>query len=476
MTIRVKYVLSVVGAAALVGSVMTNALASVPVPVQKDAKPAAVKRYNYNGNVYISNVLRVGNNNSVYGHLYAHNGVQVWKAVLVHSGGLTVKAGGIKADALDVLGPVAAQQATISGNLQAGTLQSSGAITGSSLALTAGTGGSGTLTAAGKITGNGVDAGAGGVTTTGAVNAASLATSGNISATGSITAAAAAIQSLSVTGAVNFSGATIQGLNLSSVLNGGTLPKLTLGTSNSADTPLTLAANGQSVALGVNSNADVTVPRLTANLLSAGCSTTSSAPLTVCQNGKTASFGVDTNGAITATNLNVTGTLTTGSNFAIGGNEAVTGTLTVNGATGVVAQNLQAPNAASSSSPGPLSVGASTLTLNTPNANLHGDFSILDGGDLALSANATTLASHIQTGPDRDVAGSVGVTLSGTGGAATVNFVKAYASAPNVVVTPTSDPGTARYYVNSTATGFTIRVVGTSLSGSLGFYYHVMGT
>jgi len=81
------------------------------------------------------------------------------------------------------------------------------------------------MNAAGKITGNGLDAGTGGLTTTGNVagagfSASSITDSGALSAgsvttNGSLSAGSGAFSNLQVSGNVNFSNATVTGLNLS---------------------------------------------------------------------------------------------------------------------------------------------------------------------------------------------------------------------------------------------------------------------
>ena len=269
-----KLIVPIVGAGALMTSVFSGALASHS-PGFHEFIRNAVKSYTVNGKLTVSDVLRVNKNQSVYGRQYAHGGLQVWKGVTVTNGGMTVNSGGVTADALSVKGALSAASATLAGNLQTGTLQS-GAINGSTLALTGAATVGGVLTSAGRITGNGMDAGSGGLTTTGNVagagfSASSITDSGALSAgslttSGSLSAGSAAFNNLQVGGSVNFTNATVTGLNLSSLnLGGSNLSSLTLGNTSSSSAPLTLAANGKTIALLVNGNGALALDNLAVN-------------------------------------------------------------------------------------------------------------------------------------------------------------------------------------------------------------------
>lgn len=225
---------SVLGACALGASAFTGAWASPPSPLRNMIQPNA-RDVTFQGRVTVNNVLRVRKNTSVYGHAYAHNGLQVWQGLLVHTGG-------INADALIVSGPIQAQSANIAGIFQAG------AINGASLSVGGAASVGGTLTANGKITGNGFDAGSGGLTTSGNI------TTSNLSAASVNDAGALNASSLTVTGNVNFSGATVTGLNLSGLnATGATLPSLAVGSSAATTAPISISANGHTTQIGVNS-------------------------------------------------------------------------------------------------------------------------------------------------------------------------------------------------------------------------------
>src|SRR5436305_965114 len=116
MRAKLRFVVPFVGAGALLASAFTGALASRPGPFQDYSRSGAVKSFTVGGRLTVTDVLRVQKNTSVYGKLYAHGGEQIWTGLLVHNGG-------IKSDSLEVTGPIQVQSATISGNLQAATIQ-----------------------------------------------------------------------------------------------------------------------------------------------------------------------------------------------------------------------------------------------------------------------------------------------------------------------------------------------------------------
>lgn len=232
---RTLVVVSVLGACALGVSAFSGAWASPPSPLRNMIQPGA-RNVTFQGRVTVNNVLRVRKNTSVYGHAYAHNDLQVWQGLLVHTGG-------IKADSLDISGPAQMQSADVAGVLQAG------AISGTSLSVGGAASVGGTLTANGKITGNGFDAGTGGLTTSGNITASSLSAT-LINDSGALTA-----NSLTVTGNVNFSGATVTGLSP----NGGTFPSLTIGSPAATTAPVTISANGHTTQVGVDSAGALTL-------------------------------------------------------------------------------------------------------------------------------------------------------------------------------------------------------------------------
>lgn len=453
-----KLIVPVLGAGALITSVFSGALASQP-PAPREFVKNAVKSYTVNGKLTVTDVLRVNKNQSVYGRQYAHGGLQVWKGVSVTNGGLTVTSGGVTADALNVKGALSAASATLAGNLQTGTLQS-GAINGSTLALTGAATIGGAMNAAGKITGNGLDAGTGGLTTTGNVagagfSASSITDSGALSAgsvttSGSLSAGSGAFSNLQVSGNVNFSNATVTGLNLSNLnLGGSTLSSLTVGNTSSSSAPLNLGANGKSIALGVNSN-----------------------------------------GALTIDNLLLNSGLTANGNAAIGGNLSVLGT------GGITSSALSAPIPSGSSAAGALALTGSTITLNG-NVVQNGNTTLSQGKDLILSIGSG-VATHVIAAGDADVAGTISVTpppsLSSEGGTTvTVNFTKPYTTVPNVVVTAASNPnqGSSLSVVPSVwvtpnlngstgqYTGFTLHYQVSSTTASpvsVTYNYHVIGS
>jgi fibronectin-binding autotransporter adhesin len=459
-----RYVVPVIGAGALVVSAFTGALASRPAPFHEMATLHG-KNQTINGKLTVNNVLRAKKNLSVYGHFYAHNAAQVWSGLLVHSGG-------VKTDTLDVSGPMAAQSATISSNLQAGTIQAQ-TVNGATLTLSGAGSVGGDLTVHGKVTGNGIDAGTGNITTSG-LAATGQITAGSMATTGALTANNATLQSLAVSGTVNFAGATVTGLNVGSLF-GGQLNTLNIGTPSATTAPLNLS-----------------------------------------ENGKTANIGVDTTGNVTFGSALLSGTLAVGSNASvagtlgvvgatsIGGSETVAGSLAVNGSGGITATSLTGlPTASNSSVPGTLTLTGGAINL-AGSVNTTGGLALGGGSDLTLSTNNTTSASHVVAAGDRDVAGTVTITIpnstaagtdiateSGTG--TTVSFTQPYTSVPNVVLTAASVPspgsdGNPKVWVtpiqgsaSGTYTGFTIHYVAPGAVSSTGTYqvaynYHVIGS
>jgi len=451
-----RYVVPIVGGLALAAAVFNGALAAKPEAF-RDLGRSQAKTTFINGNLTVANIAHVNKNMSVYGHLYAHNGEQVWS-------GLLVRSGGVKADSLDVTGPMAAQSATIANNLTTGTLQAT-TINGTTLALSgAGTVG-GALNVAGKVTGNGVDAGAGGLSTTGNIAAAGITASNQISAAsittnGAMSAGAGTFTNLTVTGNVNLTNASVTGLSVSN-LSGATVGSLNIGTPSG------------------------TAP-----------------PLNVSENGKTANLGVDANGALTlgsallGGNLGVSGNSTLAGTLAVSGAATVGGTLAVAGSGGITATGLTAPPSSSTTT----TPGALTLTGNAINlvggASVSGGLTLGNGSDLSLSTPSGSSASHVTASGDTDVAGNTTVVVPASTAAnidvpQTVAFKKVYAAAPVVVVSATTDPNPISnaapkvwVTVNSgtvagTYAGFTIHYVtaaATTGGFQVSYAYHVIGS
>ncbi len=478
-----RVALTALGIGALAMSVATDAMASRPVHISDLMRSHA--RTTVNGNLTVTNVLHVNKNTSVYGKLYAHGGMQVYKGMLVRNGGITVAQGGVKSDSLVVTGPLQAMSANVNGNVQAAELVSSGSITGSSLQLTGGATVGGKLTASG-----GLDTG------TGAITAGSLTTTGDVTTRGNLSATGATFTNLAVAGAVNFGGATVTGLNLSNVnLANATLSALNLGSPSSTAAPLNISQNGQTAQLGVDSSGALAVRSLsagTANVgsLSLGSTTSTTSALSLSANGHTNQISVDANGNLSVGGLAVQGGINATGNLVLGGG------LTINSTAGIIASNIQAPNAANTTTPGALSLQGNTITLSG-NTTSVGNLTVGNGSDLVLSAPSSTSnpGSHIIANGASDVAGSliasVGPsTAPGTDIQVNVSFRKAYTSNPIVVVTSVGDPspGTLtapKVFVsingsNGAYTGFTLHYIPaatTSSSGSTVTYdYHVIGS
>jgi hypothetical protein len=395
MSKGLKLIVPMVGAGALVTSVFSGALASHP-PAAHKFVGNAVKSYTINGRLTVTDVLRVTKNQSVYGRQYAHGGLQVWK-------GMTVTNGGVTADSLSVKGALSAASATLSGNLQAGTLQA-GTMGGSTLALTGAATIGGALNSAGRITGNGLDAGTGGLTTTGNVAGAGFSassitdsgalSSGSFTTSGSLSAGSAAFGSLQVAGNVNFTNATVTGLNLS----GSSLSSLNVGSTSNSALPLNLSSNGKTIAVGVNGNGALTTDSLAVN-----------------------------------------------SGLAVGGNATFAGNLVLGGTGGLTTSLVTAANASGTSTPGPLALTGSTITLSG-NVQHNGNTTLGQGKNLIFTTGSGA-ATHITAGGDTDVAGTLTVSPASNSASASpdirtaqYNFVVPYTSAPVVVVTAAGNP------------------------------------
>ncbi|MGH2442346.1 MAG: hypothetical protein ACRDFX_04190 [Chloroflexota bacterium] len=476
------------GAALLSSPAISGAFASHAVPFANLSR-SNIHHSTVNGALTVTNVLRVQKNASVYGHFYAHNGAQVWQGLLVRTKGLTVQSGGIKSDSLEISGPLQAQQAAISGNLQAGALSAT------SLSLTGGATIGGPLGVTGKLTGVGVDGGAGGLTTTGAVTASSVDS-------GSLSASSANLNNLAVTGNVNFSNATVTGLNLSSLgLTSLTFPTLNVGSPSSQTPPLNVSENGQTAQVGVDSNGNLTTrgfnaAAATLQKLSLGLSAGTTAPLSLDENGRSATLGVDPNGNLTlggvsASSLNDSGTL------SVGGSAGIQGGLTVSGSSGVTTGSVQAPNGNNGNSPGALSLSGGPISLSG-DTSVNGAFQIANANDLSLStvsSGGATGNSHIVAGGATDVAGTVSVQVPGgqtsiAAASASVSFRKPYGTPPVIVVTAQGDPApgfvsapkiwTTSQLQNGVYTGFVLTYVPPAQVAGSGYTvtyaYHVIGS
>jgi hypothetical protein len=425
MTTHVRILVSVLAAAALVGSILTSAFAGQSSPLKNLAQSNA-KRVTIQGGLTVTDVLRVMKNSSVYGRLYAHGGAQVWK-------GLTITSGGVKADSLDVAGVIQGQTANIKDALQASSITSATVTTTGDAHI------GGVLAATGKVSGNGMDAGAGGLSTTGNINGGALTvtsitdagnfTTGAIQATGTLQAGNTTLTGLTVNGPVNLTNAQVTGLNISNLLNGSSFPTLSVGTQLSVGTsaqttaPLLLSQNSHSIAIGVDTTGALATTNLTL-----GAATQTSSPLVLSENNKTVSLGVNTAGNATVDSLVTTST---------------TAGLTVTGTAGVVTPLLQGLPTSGTTVPG-------VLSLQGTDINLNGAVHIVNFNDLTFSRSSSgAAATHILAQGDGDVAGTVAVNLllgtcAAPGCSAAVTFVKPYATTPTIVVTPMVNPDPER--------------------------------
>jgi len=440
---------AIIGACALIGSLLTNALASKPAPLRGLARTQD-KKFAVNGSLNVTGVLKVNKNvNIVTGKLYAHNGAQIWKRLTISGGGLIVT------PALQVTGPSAATFAgglTTSGNVTTGALTVNGALSTT-----------GAASIGGKLTSiGGVDAGAGGVTTTGDVAAKNVNASGNITTTGNISANQLTVQTLSIT---NFAPSTI---------STGAISAATLTTTGNASIGGTLSAGSTTLGgLALTSGANVNFNGANVNFTGAnvtglsgvgtggnpsslivGASTATTSPLTITENNHSATIGVDTNG-----------NLTVSPGFTTVTTSSLTSSLT------------------SSNTLNALSIAGAPI-------NLQNATNLVNGSDLGFSIPGANVASHILANGDADVAGvTSAITVQQntnppqTYSTTLKTFSKPYASTPIVVVTPTTNPGlyttgAVHIWVTASTTGFTVNLATTgnvTQQYSVSFNYLVIG-
>lgn len=415
-----RIALSVAGAAVLAVSLLTGALASAPPIFHSHAKSPA-KKYSVSGNLTVHGTVRADNNLSSYGKLYAHGGEQIWK-------GLIVRTGGVATDSLVATGDIKGQSGTFGGNLTVG-----GNLQGGSLAVTGGA----------NITGS---------LTTGAL------TAGSISTNGSVTAGSLTVSNVTASGTVDFTNATVKGLNTSvtgAQLNGATIPSLNIGTlflgnASSGNYPLSLSQNNKTATLGVNSNGGIQVQDFSASG-NAGVG-----------GGLSVTGGTTVGGALTLTGTsgiiapslaapNPSGSSSPGALTLQGSTITHTGATVLNGTTTIATGN-----------------DLVLSTVGTPASASH----ILSSGDRDVAG--TVAISGIPSGG----------AVSGTEYTGSYTFTKAYANAPIVTVTAVSDPGLGtssapRVWVTTTTSGFTIHFVPT-MTGAAGqtisYNYHVIGS
>jgi hypothetical protein len=202
--------------------------------------------------------------------------------------------------------------------------------------------------------------------------------------------------------------------------------------------------------------------------------------------------------------------VSTAGNLTVGGNLAVTGNLSVTGSTSLNVSSLTAPNASGTTTPGQFTLTGNPIVLTgavqatssltvAGNTTFNGNATVNAGNDLnlpfvAASGSTAPNAAHIVANGNRDVAGTLTVTVPantapGTEITVSVPFTRNYATAPIVVTTPSSDPGlggpAARYWVTDTPattgpfTGFTLHYVTSANSSpnpaAVTFNYHVIG-
>jgi cell division protein FtsL len=181
-------------------------------------------------------------------------------------------------------------------------------------------------------------------------------------------------------------------------------------------------------------------------------------------------------GTAALNDLSVSGTAQLGQtqvnkNLAVAGDTAIQGTATI-------AKSLQV------NGNGSFGGSLTAAQITTSSLQLNGDLvltrHITIGGSTPGRSNGTALGSGGSMGVSgSDTAGSISINTGGSppaGCFATIEFAQKYSTTPRVLVTPIgSAAGSLSYYVNRTATGFSICTAGPPpASTSFGFDYWVV--
>jgi hypothetical protein len=316
---------------------------------------------------------------------------------------------------------------------------------------------------------------------TGTLAANSLDVSGAITAqsatvAGTVQAGPVSAASLTLSGALTSSGriagngvdAGTAGLTTSGPINGGAL------TAGSVSDSGALSAGAATLSSLTVSGA-VTLPSATINNLTAPNGLTIGG-----SSGKTAQLGVNSSGALTVSDLVTSG------NVVVGGNLSVAGTATLN-VSSLAVSTVTAPNASGTTTPGPLTIQGSVISLVGNAVSLNTNTTLAGGADLSGTVSGSN-ATHLVANGDRDLAGTVTVPVTSNvqpGGVATytISFVQPFASAPTVTVTPVTDPQPGSSYqpkiwLNVTKDQFTIYLAPTQTHNqdyTVVFDYHVTG-
>lgn len=196
--------------------------------------------------------------------------------------------------------------------------------------------------------------------------------------------------------------------------------------------------------------------------------TASNASLTSLQAGDTAVDKLNVNGDASATNLSLRkdltvdgstrlqGTVTVSQLLTVNNNVNIAGSLSVGGSLSV--RNFQASSLVSDTT---LTIGGHIIT--------RGSAPGISGGGAALGSNGTVSISG------NDASGTVAANIgvgAGTGLIAQVYFHNQFSSTPHVVVSPVGR--SANFFVNRTASGFSIYVSSALPAGGILFDYIVM--
>lgn len=167
------------------------------------------------------------------------------------------------------------------------------------------------------------------------------------------------------------------------------------------------------------------------------------------------------------------------------GNASVTRDLTVNGATklqGSLQVNQMLTASSNANIAGNLAVGGTLSVRNFQAASLTSETTLTIGGHVVTRGNAPGVSAGGAVGSNgtvsisgNDTAGTVAVNTgvgAGNGTLANISFTRDYAATPHVVITPIGIGGS--FYVNRSASGFSINVSGSLPPVGVAFDYIVM--
>lgn len=250
---------------------------------------------------------------------------------------------------------------------------------------------------------------------------------------------------------VTLSGATLDKLGMSRTPTGNEKTELVIGPKSRFNSDVKIGGNAS----------------IGGQLILNSKFTASSAAISTLEAGKTAVQELNINGDATASTLNLRKDLTAVGATRLQGPTTIGQLLTVNNNANIT---------------GNLAIGGTLSTKGLAVSNLTADGTLTIGGHIITRGAAPSVSGGGGIGPEgtvsisgNDAAGTVAVnfgTGAGPGTLATVKFRSGYGNTPKVVITPVGRGGV--FYVNRTASGFSIESGSAQAPGGMAFDYIVM--